>query len=60
MLGMEVQIQNPCLQVLVQAKRTALAAVRMKLGHLHTQGLTGLAAIAVRAVGEQSAASKPL
>jgi hypothetical protein len=60
MLGMEVQIQNPSPQALVQAKRSALTAVRKKSGHLDTQWLTGLAAIAVGAVGEQAAPAKTL
>jgi hypothetical protein len=60
MLFIEMQVQNPHAQVLVSHLRPTLAAVRHKLCHRDTQGLAGLATIAIRAVSEQPTSAKAL
>jgi hypothetical protein len=60
MFIIEMQVQDPGMQILVGKRCTALTAVRLEVRHEDTQGLAGLASIAVGPVCEQSTAAKAL
>ncbi|KAG0732144.1 hypothetical protein G6F57_018120 [Rhizopus arrhizus] len=60
MLGRPRQFGDEGLQVLVVAPGAALAAVGRKPGGIHAHGHTGLAVVAMGAVGEQPATAKAL
>jgi hypothetical protein len=60
MIRVELQIENPNLQMPMGAPGTALASVGFERLDVDAQRLASLAAIAIRSVSEHAAASKAL